>query len=351
MIMEKQCSNRFEYFLASSRCAVWRHLAIQLLLAILSLNVFGTSSGLFVFDAERSLLWLTFYGMLNIVCYLNMYVFVPCWFLVGKMGKYVASIGISVLGSMFLIMLLQPDGEAGNSFSNSLFFIVINLFSSFLSICVVIVSTTTLRLFHYWSMEQQRVRELEIATKNAELAFLKSQINPHFLFNTLNNANVLLRCRSTEASFVLFKLEDLLRYQLDDCRRESVLLVEDIRFLNDYLNLEKIRRDSFRYTCTQEGAVDGIQVPPLLFIPFVENAVKHNPDSGAYVSLSFVVCGGRLNFCCENTKPEVGVKNSVGGLGLNNIRRRLALLYPGRHTLEIEDSERDYRVCLTIDMD
>ncbi|KAA3932477.1 histidine kinase, partial [Bacteroides ovatus] len=184
-----------------------------------------------------------------------------------------------------------------------------------------------------------------------ELTFLKNQINPHFLFNMLNNANVLIKRNPEEASKVLFKLEDLLRYQINDSSRERVSLASDIRFLNDYLNLEKIRRDNFQFTLRQEGEVDSIWIQPLLFIPFVENAVKHSFDSehSSYVHVFFKVEAHRLEFRCENSKPAVAVQQGkVGGIGLANIQRRLGLLYPEHYKLEQKEDENLYSVILSI---
>ena len=175
----------------------------------------------------------------------------------------------------------------------------------------------------------------------------------HFLFNMLNNANVLIRKNPAEASKVLFKLEDLLRYQMNDNFREHVPLRSDIHFLNDYLNLEKVRRDHFDYNITEEGNIDGIQLPALLFIPFVENAVKHNFDSEhpSYVHLFFKVDDNQLEFQCENSKPAVATgKSRVGGIGLTNIRRRLELLYVGRYLLEVSETENKYVVNLKLNL-
>mgnify|MGYP000763607189 CR=1 FL=1 len=167
----------------------------------------------------------------------------------------------------------------------------------------------------------------------------------------LNNANVLIRKNPAEASKVLFKLEDLLRYQMNDNFREHVPLRSDIHFLNDYLNLEKIRRDNFQFTLRQEGEVDSIWIQPLLFIPFVENAVKHSFDSehSSYVHVFFKVEAHRLEFRCENSKPAVAVQQGkVGGIGLANIQRRLGLLYPDRYELEQIENENRYMVTLCI---
>ena len=188
----------------------------------------------------------------------------------------------------------------------------------------------------------------------AELKNLKSQLNPHFLFNMLNNVYVLIRKGRDEAAEVLFKLEDLLRYQFNDSTQDRIQLSSDIRFMNDFLNLEKIRRDNFNYTISKEGDINSVWLPPLLFIPFVENAVKHNTDgeNASFVYISFNVQDNRLFFRCENSKPaeEEEKNNRIGGLGLKNIRRRLELLYPGRHSLEIIEDKQSYIVNLYLDL-
>ena len=194
-----------------------------------------------------------------------------------------------------------------------------------------------------------RLAKVEQEKAKYQLENLKRQINPHFLFNMLNNANVLIKKNPEEASRVLFKLEDMLRYQINDSAKEQVLLSSEIHFLNDFLNLEKVRRDKFEYVISKEGDISEVWLPPLLFIPFVENTVKHNVDSenSSYVYLGFKVWDKQLEFQCINSKPKIALrKNEVGGLGLKNIKRRLELLFPERYTLEIEESEISYTVYL-----
>ena len=211
-----------------------------------------------------------------------------------------------------------------------------------------------IEIFFYQQSQMEAEKKLAIIEKEKiqyQYETLKAQINPHFLFNMLNNANVLIKRNPEEASKVLFKLEDLLRYQINDSSRERVSLASDIRFLNDYLNLEKIRRDNFQFTMEEHGETDSIWVQPLLFIPFVENAVKHSFDSEhpSYVHVSFKVDNDRLEFRCENSTPEVAVsKGKVGGIGLVNIQRRLGLLYPGRYELKQIENENKYTVILSI---
>ena len=273
--------------------------------------------------------FLAYFVSINTVIYMNLYILVPCFLLKNRLGHYVLA---AVLTNLVVIVFLSitqgllfevilPGKDPGR-FAN-----FINTFSGILTIGFVTAGSAAISLFTHWLRYNLRIDELE------------------------SNANVLIKRNPEEASKVLFKLEDLLRYQINDSSRERVSLASDIRFLNDYLNLEKIRRDNFQFTLRQEGEVDSIWIQPLLFIPFVENAVKHSFDSehSSYVHVFFKVDAHRLEFRCENSKPAVAVQQGkVGGIGLANIQRRLGLLYPEHYKLEQKEDENLYSVILSI---
>ncbi len=275
-----------------------------------------------------------------ILFYVNMYVLVPKLLFRNKNIKYC----LAVIG---ILVIVAIGGYFFNPFSkqNGL---NIPLFS-FLTV-LLLAASSSIKLFQKGMMDKQLIYELEQSKTYAELEQLKNQINPHFLFNMLNNANVLTKKDPEKASQVLMKLSDLLRYQLYDSARDKVLLTSDIRFLEDFLNLEKVRRDSFDFLISKEGDLSGVQIPPLLFISFVENAVKHNNDAtnSSYVNLYFDVRNDELFFKCINSKPMVKSVKNTGGLGLTNIKRRLELLFPATHSLIIEDDSERYCVTLTI---
>lgn len=349
--MEYNASNWFELLLINRRFRILRHLLLQVLVLLLSLNSLGSEEEVFVVTNGRLWGWITFYIGLNILCYLNIYLLVPRLLLTGRINKY--KWGILALMVAFFIYAVFIETLLSNPpyQSMSFFRAFIGFSASFLMIGLILFGTSTMVLFVQWMGEQKRIGELKLATKQSELNMLKQQINPHFLFNMLNNANVLLNRAPKEASQVLLRLEELLNYQLNDSTKELVDLDSDINFLNDFLNLEKIRRDRFTYSITKEGNTAGIKVPPLLFIPFVENAIKHNPDNvnESYVEIQFKVQNDELYFRCENSKPAVALtKSKVGGLGLVNIRRRLELLYSRQHTLSIVDEEKRFTVVLII---
>ena len=217
----------------------------------------------------------------------------------------------------------------------------------------MIATTTAYVLFQHSARNKRYIVQLEAAKMKAELEQLQNQVNPHFLFNMLNNILVLIHENAQEAAVILNKLSDMLKYQFRDSAKKEVRLTDDIHFLTDFLNLEKIRRDHFEFTVSAESNVEGLFVPPLLFIPFVENAVKHSADAVnlSYIRLRFKTAHNMLHFTCENSKPLTPQKkNEFSGLGLSNIKRRLELLYSERHSLHIADDQTSYTVQLSINI-
>ena len=340
-------------FLQNPRYKVYRHILLQLMILALTINISLDGESQLSRDTTAVLSWFCYYLLINGVIYFNLYVLTPRYLEKEKYQKYLMGVAGLILFTLLGITILQATLYSFKGIQELyyVYLIALNLTSSTFSIGLMIVGTSTLLLLRHWVTYSQRISELESTTLQSELKHLKRQINPHFLFNMLNNANVLIKKNPAEASQLLFKLEDLLRYQINNGSEDKVSLSSDIHFLNDFLNLEKIRRDKFEYTISKEGEIEKISRPPLLFIPFVENAVKHNPDSEneSYVHLSFKVWKNELLFQCINSKParqSEEDKPKVGGLGLKNIKRRLELLYPGKHTLEVEETEVSYKVNL-----
>ncbi|MDR2917922.1 MAG: histidine kinase [Tannerella sp.] len=297
---------------------------------------------------------LLFYILIFLGCmYLNIYVLTPRFLLRNKWFIYFSSLIGLVLLFLILMVLVQDlfyEEETKPIQHIDYFVSIVNLLSAVLSLTLFFAGTTTFVLFKYWLINVQKANELQTATLQSELKLLENQINPHFLFNMLNNANIMIHEDPDLASHIIVKLEDMLRYQMNDSTKEKVYLSEDITFLTDYLELEKTRRDYFEYTISQEGNLKDIQIPPLLFITFVENAVKHNLDSEApsFVHISFKIAGDRLIFRCENSIPLKPNPKKTGGLGLINIKRRLDLLYGNDYVLEQTKTDTIYMVCLEI---
>lgn len=307
---------------------------------------------------------LTIFGFV----FVNVFVLMPRFLLKGRVVAYFVSLFAFILLMLSVIVALQVTLMYENNHQDEIGgWLLINMISSFVTTSFLIAGTSSILLLRYWIRINKRIGELESATLQLELDMLKNQINPHFLLNMLNNVNVLIWKNPSEARRVVYELEDLLKYQFNESQQDKVSLTSDIRFLEDYLNLEKIRRDEFDYVVEKTGDMGDVLVPPLLFIPFVENAVKHNSDADkeSYVYVAFKKTADELYFRCENSKPGRLIKadrsvdsinpdhfanfDKPGGLGLHNIRRRLALLYPGRHEMEIFDEEMRFVVELEID--
>jgi sensor histidine kinase YesM len=331
-------------FLVSSKYRLYRHLALICLIGLVLFN----GKPLFTEPAltYSRIVAITLFVLLF---YTNMYVLVPRFFFKSHYAAYALSvaaiIAIISFGYLWGWSILAPYKRADANRE------AINLLSLSFVVIILVSASTAIKLFQRSINDSMRIHELEKTTMRSEMEQLKNQINPHFLFNMLNNANVLTQKDPLKASQVLMKLSDLLRYQLYDSARPSVLLTGEIHFLEDFLDLETIRRDKFKFLVSKEGELSGIQVAPLLLITFVENAVKHNmdPENESYIHLYFDVRNEEFHFKCINSKPRIEVKqNRPGGLGLANVKRRLDLIYPGKHALQTDDDTDAYIVNLTI---
>lgn len=284
--------------------------------------------------------------------YLNLCVLVPRLMLRGKSGAYLTAVVLSAVTIAIPVLMVYLKEM---SFDDQMSPLNLALFSigSMLKLMLPLFGVSVLVLFRRWVLNERRTVELHTATLLSELEQLQNQVNPHFLFNMLNNIIVLVKTDPERAAEVIRKLSDMLKYQFHGFTRQSIRLGDDIHFLTDYLNLEKLRRDNFEFSITTDSDMEEISLPPLLFIPFVENAVKHNNDNRnlSFVRLRFGLKNGLFCFECINSKPLRQMRNhEVGGLGLPNVRRRLNLLYGDRHRLKITENDITYSVQLNIEL-
>jgi hypothetical protein len=195
---------------------------------------------------------------------------------------------------------------------------------------------------------QLKATELLLAGKQTELSFLRSQINPHFLFNNLNNIYSLVYHHSDQSLTAIAKLSDLLRYMLYDTN-EKVPLQKELDYIHKYLELQQMRfgmQAPAHVEITGDAGKAGI--PPLLLIPFVENAFKHGDmKNGSTILIRLRTDDAMIHFTIINTISQQQ-KDGGGGIGLENVRRRLELLYPGRHTLQVQKTRDIFEVQLEI---
>lgn len=202
---------------------------------------------------------------------------------------------------------------------------------------------------------EQTAQQLEKEKLDAELKLLKSQINPHFLFNTLNNLYTLTLHHPDRAPEVVYKLSQLMSYMLYEGNQALVPLEKEIRYLESYIDLEKIRYDKrVDISMNIYNNVSGVMIAPLLLLPFVENSFKHglsNRISGGWIRIDILTQEDTLILKVENSKNISDTEKSikpVSGIGLQNVKKRLDLIYPGRHVLQMMDEDETYLVVLRL---
>jgi len=196
-------------------------------------------------------------------------------------------------------------------------------------------------------------KEMEREKLNSELAFLKNQISPHFFFNTLNNIYSLVSINPEDSKKAILTLSKLMRYLLYESEKGDVLLSSEISFLSNYIELMKLRMsDKVSLSVSFPGQYEDINIPPLLFIPFIENSFKHGISyrTNSYIDISMRTEGQSLVFRCDNSvaRPVEENNKEFSGIGLDNVRKRLNLLFPGRHELTIKDTGKEFQVYLEI---
>jgi two-component system LytT family sensor kinase len=201
-----------------------------------------------------------------------------------------------------------------------------------------------------WFTNSQRQQEILKEKLTAELAFLRSQINPHYLFNTLNDIYVLTYQKAPEAPEALLKLSEVLRYMLKESQTNSMPLSKEIDYLENVIELQRIGAKGNAFINLEiKGQISGVEVASLLFIAFVENAFKHGVllDPHHPVEIKLTVQENRLTFFCSNKRNQ-DQKDKTVGIGLVNVKRRLELLYEGNHQLEFDITAEHYTVTLTL---
>jgi len=213
-----------------------------------------------------------------------------------------------------------------------------------------------LRVIEKHSASEKRQKELEKEKLNSELAFLKNQVSPHFFFNTLNNIYSLIAVDIESAQQAVLKLSKLMRYLLYESENNQTRLADEIIFMKHYIDLMKLRLSSKVSLLINlpENNTD-ITIPPLLFIPFIENAFKHGISyrDKSFIHISLTHEDEKLYFSCVNSigkKHEETIHQAHSGIGIENVKKRLNLLFPDNHKLEIDKTDNEFKTSLEIDL-
>lgn len=289
--------------------------------------------------------------LLVVFFYINLFWLIPRFLIRSNIWRYVLVTVITAFAMMIVIWAMHYSIDRMNNMQP------ISLVARFpgllVSFGIVTGIAVGLGLYNDWKRSQQEKAELRAVAVESELSFLKSQVSPHFLFNTLNNIYSMSVVQSPQTSDAVLKLASLMRYMLYEASASTVPLRREIQNLNDYIDLQKIRlTDKVSIRFVVEGLVDDRAVHPLLLIPFIENAFKHgiSYSNASVIEIRLVLTDNAVEL--QVTNPVVPVdaahKDKSSGVGLLNVKKRLDLLYPERHQLAIRNDGSTYHVTLKL---
>lgn len=307
-------------------------------------NLFVPESGIryLLLSVALSTVWL-------IMFYFNYFFLIPKYLLVKKYWLYFLFLLLAI-ATVFLL-------------SSAIFF-----FSDFINpetnqavekiIPVIIVNAILLWLLSIvssilWAIHN-RLKQTESEKLTAQIASLKSQINPHFLFNTLNNIYATAIDTSPKAADMVDKLSEMMRYTMKDTQQDFVLLEDEINYIDNFIELQRIRLDrSVKLEFDSLENIPDLQIAPMLLIPFIENAFKHgvNSEQKSHIKIEIKMNNTEFQLKVINNKVDVQKDISEGsGLGIENTKHRLNLIYPSKHLLVINDTEKEFSVSLHINL-
>lgn len=286
------------------------------------------------------------------IVYLNLVYIFPKYLEDKRMASHVLSLIVAAVIIMPIKTLMLY--LVGNTPDYQQYFVE-NQGFIFLSTFFVGLASSVYFILNDWLVSQKIKQDLKNQTLQSELKFLKSQINPHFLFNTLNSLYALTLKKSDLAPEIVLKLSEMMRYMLYECNEKRVSLSKEVKYLQNYLELEKLRHGKKMDIDIQiDGEIADQQLAPLLFIPFVENCFKHGMNSQikkGYVDINLDINETSMNISITNSKAppmQGGRRARSGGIGLVNVKRRLDILYPDKYDLKIDDKEDEYTVHLQL---
>lgn len=282
--------------------------------------------------------------------YLNYYLLIPQFYLKKKTAFYLISVigsffAVTIISSLFIhLFILQSNNNIGTEppiFGPAMLFFVVVLFVSL-----------GLRMNFEWKRAEAEKIEIEKEKMNAELSYLKAQVNPHFLFNTLNVIYTLATMRSDQTAEAVMKLSKLMRYVIVDVQAPFVPVEKEIGYIENFIELHRLRlADNNQINFQVSGNQTGLQIAPFILIPFVENAIKHGTSTIEPMIIEIVIelLNNELSFRVKNDKLKNNSKNyDSTGIGNENTQKRLEMIYKNNYTLQINDEVKTFEVKLNI---
>ena len=290
-------------------------------------------------------------GLLMLICYTNIYYLFPKFF---KKSKYVLY-ALLVVVCLLMCTILKNVHDTwlygyilGDIQKQNFFY---NAFYNFSNAFFYLSFTMALILSKNWYKQHLLLQKIQVENLETELRYLKAQMNPHFLFNSINTIYFQIDKNNLEARISLQKFSELLRYQLYECNEDQIAIEKEIEYLKSYIDLQRLRKQKNYNICFEVGEdVHDFSIAPLLLIPFVENAFKHvsgYTDKANNIHVGLQWQNGYLLFDVINSKNN-NLVPSKDNIGLKNTKRRLELLYAGRHELEIKNEPFLYSIHLKL---
>lgn len=281
------------------------------------------------------------HSLLIVFFYFNYYYAIPKYYFTKKYSTYFPLILVSVL----VIVLIMLTDKKFNPLPSPPF-----RYASITFIASIVLRFAFIFILSLGIASYRRLKQTEQEKLKTELSFLKAQINPHFLFNTLNSIYALTVKKSDAAPESITKLSAIMRYSITEAAHDFVALDKELNYISAYIELEKLRiTEKVKLTYKVDGATAGKQIAPQIFIPLIENAFKYgvSTQENSEINISIALEKNKLTVEVKNTKVRADNKTK-SGLGIENTKRRLNLLYPGKHTISIKDNEKEFLVKLEL---
>lgn len=284
--------------------------------------------------------------------YFNYFILIPKFLLVKKYLLYISTLVLSIVIAFVLSGIFLNLSDFNHSQLPGIHPVLIKIepifrANGFLLLVISILSSIALTINNH-------LRQIEKEKLSAQISSLKSQINPHFLFNTLNNIYATAIDSAPQTADMIDKLSAMMRYTMKETQKDFVPLEEEINYIDNFIELQRLRFDNMvKFDYTVEGEFTELQIAPMLLIPFVENAFKHgvNSEQNSNIRIHIKVMGSEFHFMVANKK--VSVQSGTiehNGLGIENTRNRLRLIYPSKHLLTIQETGDDFIVSLHINL-
>ncbi|MCB9234504.1 MAG: histidine kinase [Bacteroidia bacterium] len=284
---------------------------------------------------------LRFSGFSMVLVYFCLYLYAKFPFPTGK-RNFLIGAALAVILVSFLEGLFGPGAvHIGN---------ITGFWANLTAFPVVLLVAFGVKFAWRGLQQKLQIDQLKASQVESELKLLKSQVNPHFLFNTLNNIYATNLENPEKANEIILELADLLRYQLESERQRSISLAKEVSILGNYIHLERIRLRNCEVIFELKGDFEPAKIAPLLLLPFVENAFKYGtggPNDRIEIRLELTE-PNTFHFHCKNGIVQKQGRVHSGGIGLANVKKRLSLLYPGRHKLDLKQLEGFFEVHLSI---